>query len=700
MPTSADYQAAVEKVVTNSGLLDDFIHGPVGAVVNTDNGPIPTLAEKLDQIDDAVASETISSFPGLQDALNAKANLSHTHTIANITGLQAILDDLEAGGGGTTGAASDISINDGASGTKYANVQAYRDYLLSNAGASQIGWRRTGTTTDRALAAVLEGLAVTPEDFSAVALEDGATSTTSQTTALTAALNSGRLVDCRGKSYNIGTPLAPTGTVRGIINGNFAWTNTTAMQGQQYMLSIIDKDDVRVEANTFNLGTVENCGSNDDSGRGAIKISSSNEGVTLIKRPVVERNRVTGAGNGTSIYVRSASSPRVNYNMIHDRVVAGTASNDAQNGIDLSRSSDAQCEGNIVNGLYYRVSGNLTRIYSRGIVAVEVTGGSYSRNFVSNVDQGMDFSGGIVSGFPNGNTAIACNGNVVHDTRTWGIKFANSIRNSVCVGNVIRNFGWGGIVVSGQSAAWLEGAESKATSHLLITGNYIFDPSDYNSRTDCIGIWIIFRATYPGYPVYIRVIGNTICNTTGNGRLLHGIAQDDGDGAHNIVAGAPYNEVAGNTVIGQTSTPTHGCVPSGVCALTGASSQSIANSTWTAVAWGTETIDGQGMHSVSNNPELIYPNGAGWYEVNFSLVFAENSTGNRQARLLRSGGSVPGGEYATVALNGANTTLSGRCIMYLTAAQNVRVEVYQTSGGALNVNRPNSQFYARRIEQM
>lgn len=60
MPTSADYQAAVEKVVTNSGLLDEFVHGPSGGTVNTDNGSIPNLATLLSGIEGVEAG--LSSF--------------------------------------------------------------------------------------------------------------------------------------------------------------------------------------------------------------------------------------------------------------------------------------------------------------------------------------------------------------------------------------------------------------------------------------------------------------------------------------------------------------------------------------------------------------------------------------------------------------------------------------------------------------
>jgi len=606
------------------------------------------------------------------------------------------IDPANSGSLATTGA-SLIGINDGASGSKYTTVQGYRDYLLANTGASQIGWRRTGTTTDQLLSAILEKNVVHPEDFGALATEDGGTA--SQSAAFASALNSGRIVDCRGKSYVIGDMVDPTdGVAKGLINGNFvrALANQT---NQNAMFNLINQPNIKVRNNSFDYGATENAGSNDDSSRFLITVGSNDATTsTWVKGIEVTNNRFTGGGNGTPLYARGTIGALIANNTIVDRVVAGSATNDAQNGIDYSYSRGAIVTGNFIDGLYYRVAGTLTRIYSRGIVAVETSNAVVSGNYITNVDQGIDFSGGISASLPEGNVGISCVGNVVSDVRSWGIKFANCARNSVCSGNTILNFGIGGIAISGQSSAGAWG--TKPTSHLLIIGNYICNPSSYFSYFACTGIWIIFRVAYPGYPNNVRILNNTITDTTGGGRLLHGIAQDDGDGAHNVIAGAPYNEVSGNTITGQTGTPTKGCAPHGVCAVTGSSSQSIASGSYVAVQWDSETVDGEGMHDNSTNPERITVGVTGWYDVSFSLYFAENAAGVRQARILVGGATIPGGEYSCVGLTGANVGLTGRATVYIAAGAHARIEAFQSSGGALNLNRPNSQFSVRRIEQM
>lgn len=114
MTTSSEFQAAISKSVTNMDRFDQFLNGPVDTTVTTDNGSIPTLAEKLDQIDDAVASNSIAGFPGLQAALDGKAPTTHTQSIASVTGLQAALDAKIANGtmGVLTGAAGNGTTDD------------------------------------------------------------------------------------------------------------------------------------------------------------------------------------------------------------------------------------------------------------------------------------------------------------------------------------------------------------------------------------------------------------------------------------------------------------------------------------------------------------------------------------------------------------------------------------------------------------
>lgn len=586
-----------------------------------------------------------------------------------------------------------VGADDGAAGALFGSVQAFINYLLTN-GASVIGYNPELTVAEK-----LGLLPASPEEFGAVALEDGGTG--SQTTFIRDALESGRIVDGGGKTYVIGASVNPAdNTVTGIQNCKFV--RLAANQAtQDYMIDLTIQQGVKVRNCEFDFGTLENTGSNDDSSRALLAVgrnTPANNG-DWQSGIVVEDCTFTGAGNGTALYCRGTIGARILNNTITNRIVGGTPANDAQNGIDVTWSSGALVQGNRVDGLYTRVSGTLTRIYSRGILVTNSANIRVTGNTISNVDQCIDFSGGISASTPDGNSGFVVSGNICHDYRTWGIKFANCARNGVCEGNTIRNFGWGGIVASGQSSAWT-GAATLATRDILITGNFIYDPADYDNRTDCIGIWVMFRATFPGYPVGLTITDNHIINTTGNGRLKWGIAQTDDD--RNVVIGAPYNSVGRNVIAGAVTAPTIGCVPDGVCVLTGDTSFSLPNATWTAIPWNIETIDGQGMHSNSSNLERILPSGAGPYEVRAGVVFANNATGIRAIRIRKTGASIPGGDVSAPGTNesGVLNGLVAACIVNVSASDYLVVEAYQNSGGALNVLRLNSQFSARRIEQM
>lgn len=588
-----------------------------------------------------------------------------------------------------------VGANDGAAGSLFGSVQGFINYLLSN-GASVIGYNTNLTVAER-----LGLLPITPEEAGATALEDGGT--TSQTNFIRDALESGRIVDGGGKTYVIGASVNPAdNTVTGLQNCKFV--RLAANQAtQDYMIDLTIQQGVKVRNCEFDFGTLENTGSNDDSSRALLAVGRNATANLGTWQPgiVVENCTFTGAGNGTAIYARGLIGAQIIGNRVFNRVYAGTATNDAQNGIDVSWGRGNKVQGNTVDGLYTRVSGVLRPIYSRGILLTEQADTSVSFNHIYNVDQAIDVSGGISPSTLEGNRGVNIVGNVISDVRTFCIKFANCARNTLCSDNTCRNFGWAAIVASGQSGPFDPVDPTKATSFLTIQGNYIFDPSDLDGgRTDCIGIWMTYRTDFPGYPIGCRILNNTIRASAGNTRLKWGIALTDGDRL--VVAGAPYNEVAGNKISGATEAPTIGCVPDGLCVLTGAGTgQAIPTSTWTSVEWDSETVDGQGLHSNGSNLELIVTGGvAGWYEVNYGVVFAADATGVRRARLSANGTPVPGSEAFQAAVSGETIPLSGRAWVYLGASSNVKVEVWHNRGSNLNINRVNSQFSARRIEQM
>ena len=113
--------------------------------VNTNDGYIrkATPAHFRSQITDGVYApvshtHTIANVTGLQTALDGKAASSHTHTIANVTGLQTALDGKQASGSylTTSGKAADSELIDGIDSSRIVYGDGSRGKSISRAGAS------------------------------------------------------------------------------------------------------------------------------------------------------------------------------------------------------------------------------------------------------------------------------------------------------------------------------------------------------------------------------------------------------------------------------------------------------------------------------------------------------------------------------------------------------------------------------------
>jgi len=126
--------------------------------------------------------------------------------------------------------------------------------------------------------------------------------------------------------------------------------------------------------------------------------------------------------------------------------------------------------------------------------------------------------------------------------------------------------------------------------------------------------------------------------------------------------------------------------PRVVAKLRRTTTQSIAVSgTWTAINFDAEDADNYGGHDNSTNPDRYTVPKTSTYVVLGSGDFASNSTGMRGVRFTVNGSSVPS-SMVTPTVNGDLWSGSIGTIMSLTAGDIVRVEVLQTSGGALNAN--------------
>jgi len=117
--------------------------------------------------------------------------------------------------------------------------------------------------------------------------------------------------------------------------------------------------------------------------------------------------------------------------------------------------------------------------------------------------------------------------------------------------------------------------------------------------------------------------------------------------------------------------------------------QSIPNVTWTSVLFDTEDLDsdpaGTGAHSTSSNTSRYVAVYAGWYRVSGGVEFAVNATGQRGCAWAVNGTLVTASRTFISATAATGMGVPARTkLVFLNVGDYVELQVYQTSGGALN----------------
>ena len=115
-----------------------------------------------------------------------------------------------------------------------------------------------------------------------------------------------------------------------------------------------------------------------------------------------------------------------------------------------------------------------------------------------------------------------------------------------------------------------------------------------------------------------------------------------------------------------------------------ATDQSMANGSWTAVAWDTNVIDDTGGINIGSHPTRItVPSGMSRVRLSAYISFANNSTGSRYVSIRKNGSTTIQQSIKPAANESGITVLTEW--MAATAADYFEVLVDQTSGGAPNI---------------
>ena len=365
----------------------------------------------------------------------------------------------------------------------------------------------TGGTTTQTLGAVASRV-VYPEQFGA-----GCTTATDSTTAMQAALNTGRMVKLKSDCvYKI--------TTRLVLPINLSTGNTIGIEGPGRLY--------------FPAASFTNTSPSDKTGATAVFIAVTG-GLTGPYTPtynVAFRNftmqsevsggrvlraiRIANASNvdisgveiyglpiGRGIAANTVNDMRITNNYIHDfydNSVWGAAPQSTAIETDDDRINGVSSQGVVVSG------NNIERI-QLGAVPTATYGTQtdginvqiservvVSNNTIVDVGDGIDFWGshGLIAN------------NTLYDTKTAGIKLIHSASYNTVVSNVIRDAGLWGVVIGGNNTG--------PTGYNVISYNVIVGVNPQNDTGGAAGVAAISMinnaVTY--YPSYNTFIGNTM----------------------------------------------------------------------------------------------------------------------------------------------------------------------------------------------
>jgi hypothetical protein len=166
---------------------------------------------------------------------------------------------------------------------------------------------------------------------------------------------------------------------------------------------------------------------------------------------------------------------------------------------------------------------------------------------------------------------------------------------------------------------------------------------------------------------------------------------------------ANTNTRLGIGTTGQVLTVTGG-VPAWATAATGGfvgcritqspnGSQSIANNTGTDLTFNSENFDTDGFHDTSTNTARItIPTGKGGkYAINAHVEWASNATGTRNIYIYKNNTSSLASQFQSS--QASDFGMEVNTIASLSAGDYITLQVYQTSGSSLNVNKTDNAGY-------
>lgn len=135
------------------------------------------------------------------------------------------------------------------------------------------------------------------------------------------------------------------------------------------------------------------------------------------------------------------------------------------------------------------------------------------------------------------------------------------------------------------------------------------------------------------------------------------------------------------------------------CRLYASNTQSIGNSSWTAVTFDTEEADTDAFHStVSNTSRITIPTGKDGYYAGVAIItWDTNTTNNRYVWWRKNGSDMRGSLAWGVASSSRSTIVCPIPALSLVATDYLEVGVFQDSGGSRTIGDASSAIYQSSV---
>jgi len=356
------------------------------------------------------------------------------------------------------------------------------------------------------------------------------------------------------------------------------------------------------------------------------------------------------------------------------------ASDDVLNGIAINNCTKVQVNG----GGAVNITGVSTRRWSRGYAITGCSDITWTGSIVDNADQCFDFTGSV------GNYNFSLSELRAKNAGTFGLKFANSAHDGTVDGCTAEKCGRAGFEVSGKTEL-----TNPDVRNITFTNCHSYDSGSNGLHVGNKYAFHIALGTVGsvGYPRGIRFVNCTADDrqavpTMTNGFLNEVPAIEYPNAGYNK---SDCNEAVDCVVRNATGAPFSG-MHEPVSIIKGAGTDSVNNATWKSVDFSVDIADTSGLHSTTSNNNQHYVKRPGRVKVTSCTAWAANAAGVRKATSLVNGGGAAAYPDTVEPAHPTQMTYvyHTRTHTGCRSGDSIRVENWQDSGGALNIDRAQS----------